>query len=64
MNELQFTLYYEFNTELFIFVTFPTPYEALRVGTYVEKYFFRVQFLMASDDGVLDKLLFYSDVVL
>ena len=44
---------------LSIVVSFPTLSEALKVGTYTEKYFFfRVQILMASDGCGLVELLF------
>ena len=47
-------LMYESNIKLSILVPFLTPTEALRVGTYGEKYFFFcVSFLMASDGGGL-----------
>ena len=51
-------LLYEFNIKLFTVIPFQTPSEALRVGTYVEKYFFfRVPILMASDGCGLVELL-------
>ena len=58
-------LLYEFNIKLFIVIPFKTPSEALRVGTYIEQYFFHARSNfhdLAHGYGLVEQQAMYNSV--